>query len=78
MIKNASILVKFEDDFIRNQTIRSAEQSLQLLTAIMEDVRIILLKNQDIDTRYIENWLLEFDAETDAKAFLSAFRALLK
>lgn len=44
----------------------------------MEDVRIILLKNQDIDTRYIENWLLEFDAAADAKTFLSAFRALLK
>ena len=44
----------------------------------MEDVRIILLKNQDIDTRYIETWLMEFDAVADEKIFLSAFRALLK
>jgi hypothetical protein len=44
----------------------------------MEDVRIILLKNQDIDTQYIENWLMEFDAAADEKIFLSAFRALLK
>ena len=44
----------------------------------MEDARIILLKNQDIDTRYIENWLMEFDAAADEKIFLSAFRSLLK
>jgi len=37
MIKNASILVKFEDDLIRNQTMRSAEQSLQLLTAMWNE-----------------------------------------
>jgi len=44
----------------------------------MEDVRIILLKNRDIDTRYIEIWLMEFYAAADEKIFLSAFRALLK
>ena len=44
----------------------------------VEDVRIILLKNQVIDTRYIENWLMEFDAAADEKTFLSAFRSLLK
>ena len=44
----------------------------------MEDVRIILLKNEEIDTRYIENWLMEFDAAADENIFLSAFRALLK
>ncbi|MDZ4164199.1 MAG: DUF6036 family nucleotidyltransferase [Smithellaceae bacterium] len=44
----------------------------------MEDVRIILLKNQDIDTRYIEAWLMEFDAAAEEKIFLSAFSALLK
>jgi predicted nucleotidyltransferase len=43
----------------------------------VEDVRIILLKNRDIDTRYIEKWLMEFDAAADKKTFLSAFRALL-
>jgi len=44
----------------------------------MEDVRIILLKNRNIDTRHIEKWLMEFDAAADEKTFLSAFRALLK
>lgn len=44
----------------------------------MEDVRIILLKNQDIDIRYIEAWLMEFDAAADEKIFLGAFKALLK
>ncbi|MEN6320821.1 MAG: DUF6036 family nucleotidyltransferase [Syntrophaceae bacterium] len=46
----------------------------------MEDVRIILLKNKDLDIRYIEKWLMEFDAaaDTDDKNFLSAFRTLLK
>jgi hypothetical protein len=44
----------------------------------MEDVRIILLKNQDIDTRYIETWLMEFDAAADEKIFLGAFKAILK
>jgi predicted nucleotidyltransferase len=44
----------------------------------MEDVRIILLKNRNIDTRYIEKWLMEFDAAADEKTFLFAFRALLK
>ncbi len=44
----------------------------------MEDVRIILLKNQGIDIRYIETWLMEFDAAADEKIFLSAFRAFFK
>jgi len=44
----------------------------------MEDVRIVLLKNHDIDTRYIETWLMEFDAAADEKVFLSAFRAFFK
>jgi len=44
----------------------------------MEDVRLIMLKNKDIDTRYIETWLSEFDAAADEKIFLSAFRVLLK
>jgi hypothetical protein len=44
----------------------------------IEDVRIILLKNQDIDTRYIETSLPEFDSASDEKICLSAFRALLK
>lgn len=44
----------------------------------MEDVRIMLLKNQEIDARYIETWLMEFDAAADEKIFLSTFRTLLK
>lgn len=44
----------------------------------MEDVRLIMLKNKDIDTRYIETWLVEFDTAADEKIFLSAFRVLLK
>jgi len=37
MIKNASILKKFEDDLVRSETIRSAEQSLQFLTAMWNE-----------------------------------------
>lgn len=37
MIKNASILKKFEDDFIKSETMRSAEESLQLLTAMWNE-----------------------------------------
>ena len=44
----------------------------------MEDVRIIMLKNQDVDIRYIETWLMEFDATADEKIFLSSFKSLLK
>lgn len=45
----------------------------------MEDVRIILLKNKDLDILYIESWLMEFDAAADTgdKNFLSVFRSLL-
>ncbi|PJC73535.1 MAG: hypothetical protein CO012_08870 [Syntrophobacterales bacterium CG_4_8_14_3_um_filter_49_14] len=37
MIKNAYILRKFEDDLIRSETKRSAEQSLQLVTAMWQE-----------------------------------------
>ena len=37
MIKNAYILRKFEDDLIRSETKRSAEQSLQLVTAMWKE-----------------------------------------
>ena len=37
MIKNASILRKFEDDLMRSETKRTAEQSLQLLTAMWKE-----------------------------------------
>jgi predicted nucleotidyltransferase len=42
----------------------------------MEDVRVIVLRNQDIDLRYIEDWLTEFDTAADKKIFLSAFRSI--
>jgi len=37
MIKNPSILRRFEDDLIRGETGRSMEQSLQLLTAMWNE-----------------------------------------
>jgi len=37
MIKNASLLRKFEDDFIRGETMRYAKRSLQLLTAMWNE-----------------------------------------
>ena len=37
MLKNAAILKKFEDDLIRSETKRTAEQSLQLLTAMWNE-----------------------------------------
>jgi len=37
MIKNASILRKFEDDLFRSETMRSAEQSLQLFTGMWNE-----------------------------------------
>jgi len=37
MIKNASILRKLEDDFIRSETMRSEEQSLQFLSAMWNE-----------------------------------------
>ena len=44
----------------------------------IEDVRIVLLKNPDIDVRYIERWLKEFDTASDEKIFLKTFRDILK
>ena len=37
MIKNAYILRKFEDNLIRSETKRSAEQSFELLTAMWKE-----------------------------------------
>lgn len=37
MIKNAYILRKFEDDLIRSETKRSAEQSFELFTAMWKE-----------------------------------------
>ncbi len=43
----------------------------------IEDIRCILLKNPDYDTRYIEKWLAEFDASL-GKNYRASFLALKK
>jgi len=43
----------------------------------MEDARIILLKNPDIDVEYTRKWLREFDASSDEGNFLAAFESML-
>jgi predicted nucleotidyltransferase len=40
----------------------------------IEDVRNVLMKNPDLDIRYIEEWLKAFDAASDEKNFLATFR----
>ncbi|MEW6003077.1 MAG: nucleotidyl transferase AbiEii/AbiGii toxin family protein [Nitrospirota bacterium] len=44
----------------------------------IEDVRSIILKNPDIDTKYIRSWLKEFDKSSEKKAFLKTFEKVLK
>ena len=44
----------------------------------IEDVRIVLLKNRDMDIQYIEAWLKEFDAAANENIFLATFQAILK
>lgn len=44
----------------------------------VEDVRSILLKNPDIDIRYIQEWLKEFDVSSDEKKFLKTFKLILR
>jgi hypothetical protein len=44
----------------------------------IEDVRIVLLKNPDIDIRYIKRWLKKFDTAADEKKFLMTFKNILK
>lgn len=44
----------------------------------LEDARTILLKNPDIDNRYIRGWLKEFDASTGNNDFLKTFEGILK
>jgi hypothetical protein len=44
----------------------------------LEDVRIILIKNPDIDNLYIRKWLKEFDESSDTKEFLKNFEEILK
>ncbi len=44
----------------------------------LEDVRIILIKNTDIDLGYIRKWLKAFDEASDIKEFLKNFEEILK
>lgn len=39
----------------------------------MEDVRSILLRNDDVDIPYIQSWLDEFDISTEEKGFRKRF-----
>jgi len=40
----------------------------------IEDVQMVILKNPALDVLYIEEWLKTFDAASDEKNFLAAFR----
>ena len=44
----------------------------------LEDVRIILMKNPDIDKSYIRKWLREFDESSTTKEFLKNLEEILK
>ncbi|MEK6600130.1 MAG: nucleotidyl transferase AbiEii/AbiGii toxin family protein [Deltaproteobacteria bacterium] len=44
----------------------------------IEDVRSILLKNPEINRKYIRTWLKEFDSSSDKKGFLKTFEEILK
>jgi predicted nucleotidyltransferase len=44
----------------------------------LEDVRMVLVKNPDIDVSYIREWLTEFDLSSDTKEFLKIFEDILK
>ncbi|GAH69042.1 unnamed protein product, partial [marine sediment metagenome] len=43
----------------------------------IEDVRSIILKNPDYNTKYIKRWLQEFDKSLNEK-FLKAFQKIVK
>ncbi len=44
----------------------------------LEDVRIIVIKNPDIDMSYIGKWLKAFDESSNTKEFLKNFEDILK
>ena len=44
----------------------------------IEDVRTIIIKNPEIDIRYIREWLKEFDESSDEKKFLKTFEEVVK
>jgi predicted nucleotidyltransferase len=43
----------------------------------LEDVRIILLKNPDMNINYIKDWLREFDKASEGKAFTDIFEEII-
>lgn len=44
----------------------------------LEDARTILLKNPDMDIKYIQDWLKGFDASNGNKDFLKTFQGIVK
>lgn len=42
----------------------------------IEDSRLVILKNPDLDVPYFEKWLKAFDDASDDRPFLSAFRKI--
>jgi len=44
----------------------------------LEDVRSIVLKNKDIDIRYIRSWLNKFEGSADKKNLTKTFNELLR
>ena len=40
-------------------------------------MRIVLLKNPDVDIHYVEMWLKEFDDASHEKIFLATFKKSL-
>ena len=43
-----------------------------------EDVRVILIKNPDLDISYIRKWLREFDESSGSNEFLNNFEKIIK
>lgn len=41
-----------------------------------EDIRVLILKNRDIDGKYIERWLRKFDAALPRKRFTKTFKKI--
>jgi len=71
-IKFGSTVVKFAslEDVIIHKII--AGRAIDI-----EDVRSIILKNPDYDTKYIKSWLQEFDKSLNEK-FLKVFQRIVK
>jgi predicted nucleotidyltransferase len=68
IVKLGNTLVRFAslEDVIIHKIVAGRSRDL-------EDVRVILLKNQQYDSHYITNWLMEFDKSLDTN-FLQVFK----